>query len=81
MYNLKFIATSVAFPKIGRFCRSRIWVCHVVVVCVSVTKPLVFGALVGVRAPCPILLYSVQDRSMVPTNDLDRRSERRTTIG
>ena len=50
-------------------------------VCLSVTKLHMFGALVKVCAPPPRLSYSVQDRSMGATNDLDRRGERRTTIG
>ena len=47
----------------------------------SVTKLHMFGALVKVCAPPPRLSYSVQDRSMGATNDLDRRGERPPTIG
>ena len=46
----------------------------------SLTKQLKLGALARVRAPCPRLLYSVQDRSMPQTNDLDRRGERARRI-
>ena len=51
-----------------------------VTVCVMSTKLHMFGALARVRAPPPRLSYSVQDRSMGATNDLDRRGERPPTI-
>lgn len=60
------------FRRLAGSSRSRIWECHV---CQSVVS------LARVCVTCPRLLYSVQDRSMPQTNDLDRRSECATTIG
>ena len=68
-------ATSVAFPKSGWLCRSRIWACHVPCVrpCVrpSVRVSLDFRALARVRRPSPRPLYSVGDCYMIQLNDFE----------